>query len=69
MKVPVAFHYATESMGTLWASMEKVEDQFFLETIVGQASIDGFDDFVSQWLMLGGEDITAEVQAYCDSHK
>ena len=56
-------------MGTLWASMEKVEDQFFLETIVGQASIDGFDDFVSQWLMLGGEDITAEVQAYCDSHK
>ena len=69
VKVPVAFHYATESMGTLWASMEKVEDQYFLETIVGQASIDGFDDFVSQWLMLGGEDITAEVQAYCDSHK
>ena len=68
VKVPVAFHYATESMGTLWASMEKVEDQYFLETIVGQASIDGFDDFVSQWLMLGG-DITAEVQAYCDSHK
>ena len=37
-----------------------------MEVITGANSIDNFDDFVAQWLSLGGEDITAEVQDIVD---
>jgi hypothetical protein len=33
----------------------------FLKIIVGKSSIDEFDNYVSQWKNLGGEQITKEV--------
>lgn len=66
VEVPVAYHYSTETMGLYWASLLKLENQFYMETIIGTNSIDEFDDFVEQWLNLGGAEITAEVQAIVD---
>lgn len=63
---PVAFHYSTNTMSLKWSNLEKLEEEFFLQVMVGERSIDGFDDFVSQWRRLGGDEITAEVQAYVD---
>ena len=68
VEIPVAFHYSTEGMGLYWASLEKLEDQYYMEVITGAASIDDFDSFVEQWKSLGGEEITGEVQDYVDSH-
>lgn len=67
VKIPSAFDYATSTMATKWPTLEKQEDEYFLQVITGQASIDDFDSFVNQWLTLGGEDITAEVQQYKDA--
>lgn len=53
----------SESMDKKWATLEKLEDETFLQIIAGDKSIDEFDNFVSQWLSLGGADITAELSA------
>lgn len=68
VEVPVAFHYATDGMNLYWATLEKIEDQYYMEVITGSASIDDFDEFVEQWRSLGGDEITDEVQDYVDSH-
>ncbi|MBQ8586541.1 MAG: extracellular solute-binding protein [Oscillospiraceae bacterium] len=65
-EIDVAYHYSTESMALFWASLLKIENQYYMETIIGTSSIENFDDFVEQWKSLGGEDITAEVQAIVD---
>ena len=66
VEIPAAYHYSTEGMTMFWTTLEKIEDQYFMEVITGANSIDNFDDFVAQWLSLGGEDITAEVQDIVD---
>ena len=35
--------------------------------ITGEEDISAFDNFVSQWFNLGGQDITDEVNAWYDS--
>lgn len=62
VKIPSAYNYSTETMTTHWAILEKQEDEYFLKVIIGEASIDEFDDFVEQWNSLGGDIITEEVQ-------
>jgi len=49
------------SMESLWGTLETQEDEFFLQVLTGDASIDKFDDFVSQWKALGGDTITQEI--------
>ena len=56
----------SESMDKKWATLEKLEDEAFLQIIIGDKSIDEFDAFVAQWKSLGGDDITAELASMTD---
>ncbi|SFT29206.1 extracellular solute-binding protein [Paenibacillus sp. BC26] len=51
----------TPTMETKWANLKKMEDETVMKIILGQASIDSFDKFVSDWKSQGGDEITAEV--------
>lgn len=53
----------TELMEKKWANLKKKEDETFLKIIIGEAPLDSFDTFVTEWKAEGGDDITAEVQA------
>lgn len=53
----------SESMDKKWATLEKLEDETFLQILAGDKPIEEFDKFVEQWLSLGGADITAELAA------
>lgn len=61
--VPVAFYGTTESMGTKWAALKKLETETFLKIVMGEKPIDEFDNFVNTWLSMGGQQITDEVNA------
>lgn len=61
-----AFPGVTDTMATRWANLERLEDETLLSIIMGEASIDSFDDFVEEWKRLGGEDITTEVNELFD---
>jgi len=52
----------TKTMETKWANLKKLEDEAILKIIVGRAPIDTFDQFVNDWKVQGGDEITAEVQ-------
>lgn len=60
-RVYEATYAESESMESLWASMETLEDEFYLKVLTGDASVDEFDEFVEQWNVLGGETITQEM--------
>jgi len=49
------------TMDKKWATLEKLEDEIFLQIILGEKDISAFDDFVSQWKQLGGDEITQEL--------
>lgn len=53
----------TTTMETKWANLKKLEDETVLKIIIGQAPIESFDKFVTDWKAQGGDEITAEVQA------
>lgn len=55
------------SMDKKWATLEKLEDETFLQIILGEKPIEAFDEFVVQWKSLGGDDITRELQEMSDS--
>jgi len=58
-----AFYGTTTSMPRRKPNLDKLETQSMLSIIVGDKPVDSFDDFVSQWKSLGGDDITGEVTA------
>ncbi len=62
-KVYSATYSQTPTMETKWANLKKLEDETILKIIVGQAPVDSFDQFVTDWKSQGGDEITAEVQA------
>lgn len=51
----------TESMGELWAAMDTLQQQAFIQIITGEKPLDYFDEFVAQWKSMGGDKITQEV--------
>lgn len=57
----------TDTMVDRRATLEKMEKEVFIKIIMGEADIDAFDKFVSDWYDLGGEDITTEVNEWKDS--
>ena len=61
-----AYYFETESSTTLKAALDKLEDEMYLQIIVGEKPVDYFDEFVSQWKALGGDTLTEEVQAIVD---
>ena len=64
--VYAAYYYETESSTQLKATLDKLEDEMYLQIIVGEKPVDYFDEFVSQWKSLGGDTLTQEVQAIVD---
>ncbi|WP_256757195.1 extracellular solute-binding protein [Cohnella sp. WQ 127256] len=55
------FYGTTTTMETEWTMLQKLENETFLQIIVGDEPISAFDDFVQEWKRLGGDRITAEV--------
>ena len=53
----------TDTMETKWANLTKLEDEMFLQIIMGEKPLSYFDEFVTQWKAQGGDEITAEVHA------
>lgn len=60
-RVFAATYSKSESMDKKWATLEKLEDETFLQIIVGDKPLDEFDRFVKQWKSMGGDDITKEL--------
>ena len=62
LNLQYAASYAdSPSMESLWATLETQEDEFYLQVLTGNTSVDEFDKFVSQWKALGGDMITQEM--------
>ncbi len=57
-----AFYGQTETMESKWSNLKKMEDETFAKIIMGQASIDSFDDFVNDWKKQGGDKIVEEIK-------
>lgn len=57
------YYAQTESMESYWANLKKMEDETFAKIIMGQASLDSFDEFVSNWKSQGGDKILDEIKA------
>ncbi|QGQ97751.1 hypothetical protein EHS13_24115 [Paenibacillus psychroresistens] len=55
------FYDQTDTMRTKWVNLKKLEDEAYLKIILGSASVDTFDTFVSKWKQQGGDQITKEV--------
>ncbi|WP_178022969.1 extracellular solute-binding protein [uncultured Paenibacillus sp.] len=55
---------ATPTMAQKMSSLEKMQDETFTKIIMGQSPISAFDDFVEDWMKLGGEQITNEVNEW-----
>lgn len=51
----------TDAMADNQATLDKLELETFTRIITGEADISEFDTFVSQWNLLGGEEITASL--------
>jgi putative aldouronate transport system substrate-binding protein len=62
-EVHSVFFGSTATMDVKWAELEKLENEVFLQIIVGDQPISAFDGFVQRWKELGGEQITQEVAA------
>ena len=58
-----AFYGQTDTMESNWANLRKMEDETFAKIIMGQASIDSFDEFVTNWKRQGGDKILEEIKA------
>ncbi len=59
----VVFWGLTKTGESKWAVLQKLEDETLLKIVAGQQPVDSFDDFVTQWKKLGGDQITKEVAA------
>jgi len=53
----------TDTMEMKWSGLEKLENEMLLKIIMGEESVDAFDEFVTRWNAQGGEEITAEVNS------
>lgn len=60
-KVYSSFYLTTPTMEDKWGTLVSMEEEFYLQVITGDKSIDDFDDFVKTWNALGGERITKEI--------
>lgn len=54
----------TPTMVERWVDLDKVMDEAILGMIIGERPLDSFDAVVDQWLSMGGEQVTAEVNEW-----
>ena len=64
MNLVYSLTYApTPTVDSKWTNLQKLEDETFLKIILGSASVDTFDQFVTDWKAQGGDQVTTEIQA------
>ena len=51
----------TEAMSNYLGTLNEIQNELFIQIILGQVSIDAYDRFVSEFYELGGQQITNEV--------
>lgn len=51
----------TQTMDQIWWKLESLEKQAYLEIVTGVKPLDYFDEYVEQWMELGGIEIIKEV--------
>ncbi|WP_219639266.1 extracellular solute-binding protein [Cohnella sp. CFH 77786] len=61
VKVRSLFYGTTPAMESKWDDLQKLENEAFLQIIVGDKPVSAFDDFVREWKSRGGDRITEEV--------
>lgn len=61
LKESVFFGASTPTMGTKLASLDKLQSETYVNIIMGTQEPETFDQFVTDWKSLGGDEITAEV--------
>ncbi|QHW29949.1 extracellular solute-binding protein [Paenibacillus rhizovicinus] len=61
------FTGTTKTMDQNWTTLTDLETKTYLEIITGKKPISEFDNFVSTWNKLGGEQITKEVNEQHDN--
>lgn len=61
VRVTGAFYGKTPTMGRKWSNLKKLEDETFIQIIMGSKPLDAFDQFVTDWKKQGGDEITKEV--------
>jgi len=54
----------TERMNKLLPDLTTMEDEYFMSIIIGNRPLSDFDKFVSEWHKNGGDDVTADVNAW-----
>ena len=59
----------TETMTYMMSTLEDLQDETFVKIILGEEPIDAYDTFVENFLAMGGEQITAEVNEWYASVK
>ena len=59
----------SDNMTARMSTLQDLQDEVFIKIILGQADIDDFDKFVSDFYALGGEDITKDVNDWYASVK
>ncbi|MGB8451139.1 MAG: extracellular solute-binding protein [Anaerocolumna sp.] len=60
-EVNPVFFGQTQSMKLKWTSLLKMENETYLKILTGEAPLDSFDEFVTEWMNAGGKDIINEV--------
>ena len=60
---------ATDTQKEVSATLTKLMNENYLKIIMGEQSIDTFDKFTEDWMALGGEDITKEVNEWYQENK
>lgn len=56
------FYGKTPTMARKWVNLKKLEDETFVQIIMGSKPLDAFDQFVADWKRLGGDEVTGEVR-------
>lgn len=57
----------TPTMTEKMAYLDKLEEETFVKIIMGTEPVDSFDEFVENWMVNGGQEITEEVNAWYQS--
>ena len=60
-KVYSQYYGQTKTMQSKWSNLQKMETETFAKILMGQAPVDTFDTFVSDWKAQGGDQILKEI--------
>lgn len=59
----------TDTMVAKYPTLNKLAMETIIKIITGDAGVDSYDDFLANWKKLGGDEVTAEAQAWFDANK